>query len=127
VLYNLKEQSASREGKKIMNYLFNYHIDNEEKKNTTYKVFNGVLQLGSNNGNLQFETFEERARRIHKIDTFLEEIEKPEPIIDSDATVEEFVKQESDKSKELLQKAIKNHNTNNISLINTIEEVINGK
>ncbi len=120
-LYNLKEQSDSNERYKVMNYVKNFHIDHQEDNDKVYKHIHGVLEIGHQNGNLQFETFEERAKRIHKVDTCMKEIEEPEP------TGEDFLTQGTNKSKELLPKALKNHETNNISLINTIEEVINGK
>ena len=64
--YNLKEQSNSLESYRIMNYLRNYQISDKSAERT-FKRIEGVLELGKMNGNLKYESFNERVKRIHKI------------------------------------------------------------
>jgi hypothetical protein len=66
-LYSIKEQSQSIERLKIMNYVENFRLEHNNDNDRVYKHINGVLEFDKSSNNIRFETFEERAKRIHNI------------------------------------------------------------
>ena len=128
-LYNLKEQSGSKEAAKIFNYLNNFLIENAGKGNRPYKVIEGVLEYGRQNGNLRVETIQDRMTAVKN-----EPKKEPEPEIDTPkqpTTYKENLGVEKDaKAQEipprnpLLDQTLKNYQQTN-SILDTIEDIIN--
>jgi hypothetical protein len=63
--YKFKNQSASREGVKIDDYVKFFNIDKDSEKTFSYTKFTGALKLGENNAkSLVINSFDDRARKF---------------------------------------------------------------
>jgi len=63
--YNLKEQSDSLEAQKIEHYIKLFNISEKEQSQRYYPKFEGILKLGSRNGNFKLETPNEHLLNNH--------------------------------------------------------------
>lgn len=72
--YTVKDQTDSREARKIDKYIELFNIDQEEKNEKSYVDVHGTLELGKMNGNIDVLTFEQRAQLWHGKPATSEEI-----------------------------------------------------
>lgn len=60
--YSFKDQTQSKEARRILNYIAIYQVE-EEQKSHRFKIIEGVLKLGVNNGNLKYIDYSEIVRK----------------------------------------------------------------